>query len=200
MKPNTFLTAGEAAKATGKTVPTITRAIKSGRILGGVRKGESGEYQIDPTALFSVYPMVNDPNDNTSAVNSNATPQTQGSATPLLDTAYTAAIDALRETIAAKDALIEDKEKAISEYKARLAKSENLLTDQRSEAEKARDKLAHSETLLTKQQREVEKLRAYEKQLSESEQMLEEKQQLIDQIQAELQAEKNRSPWWKVWK
>ena len=132
MKPSTFLTAGEAARATGKSVPTITRAIKQQRIKGGVTRGDKGEYQIDPSALFNVYP----PLDPVKERNSNAQPQTQGDVTPLLDTAYTAAIAALKETIAAKDALISDKDETITHYKTRLSQSENLLTDQRTQAEK----------------------------------------------------------------
>ena len=138
MTPNTFLTAGEAARATGKSVPTITRAIKQQRIKGGVTKGDNGQYQIDPTALFNVYP----PLDLMKERNSNAQPQTQGDVTPLLDTAYTAALEAMKEVIAAKDALISDKEDTIDQYKKRLAQSENLLTDQRDQAERIQTDLA----------------------------------------------------------
>ena len=138
MKPSTFLTAGEAARATGKSVPTITRAIKQQRIQGGVTKGDNGQYQIDPAALFNVYP----PLDPLKERNGNTQPQTQGDATPLLDTAYTAALDAMKEVIAAKDALISDKEDTIDQYKKRLAQSENLLTDQRDHAEKIQTDLA----------------------------------------------------------
>jgi len=138
MTPSTFLTAGEAARATGKSVPTITRAIKQQRIKGGVTKGDNGQYQIDPAALFNVYP----PLDPVKERNSNTQPQTQGDVTPLLDTAYTAALDAMKEVIAAKDALISDKEDTIDQYKKRLAQSENLLTDQRDQAEKIQADLA----------------------------------------------------------
>lgn len=145
MTPSTFLTAGEAARATGKSVPTITRAIKQQRIKGGVTKGENGQYQIDPAALFNVYP----PLDPVKERDSNAQPQTQGDATLLLDTAYAAALDAMKEVIAAKDALISDKEGTIDQYKKRLAQAENLLTDQRDYAEKiqADVAVAHKESV-----------------------------------------------------
>lgn len=136
MKPTTFLTAGEAARLTGKSVPTITRAIKSGRILGGVSKGDKGEYQIDPSALFDVYPMVKEAQEGHSNLNHNV----QGNVTHLLDTAYTATIEALKETIAAKDAQLSDKEKTIEDYRTRLAKSENLLTGQQAKAEATPEK------------------------------------------------------------
>jgi excisionase family DNA binding protein len=50
------LSANEAAKRTGKSVPTITRAIKSGKI--SAEKSGSGGYLIDPAELFRVFPAV----------------------------------------------------------------------------------------------------------------------------------------------
>lgn len=50
------LSANEAAKRTGKSVPTITRAIKSGKI--SAQKSGSGGYLIDPVELFRVFPAV----------------------------------------------------------------------------------------------------------------------------------------------
>ncbi|MFU1684439.1 helix-turn-helix domain-containing protein [Phaeobacter piscinae] len=46
-------TLGEAAKATGKSKATISKAIKSGKI--SAPKGENGAYKIDPSELFRVY-------------------------------------------------------------------------------------------------------------------------------------------------
>lgn len=48
-------TLGEAAKATGKSKPTIQRAIKSGKI--SAIKLDNGSYQIEPSELHRVYPM-----------------------------------------------------------------------------------------------------------------------------------------------
>lgn len=47
-------TLGEAAKATGKSKATISKAIKSGRI--SASKGDNGVYRIDPSELHRVYP------------------------------------------------------------------------------------------------------------------------------------------------
>jgi hypothetical protein len=49
-------TLGEAAKATGKSKSTISKAIKNGRI--SASKGESGVYSIDPSELHRVYPII----------------------------------------------------------------------------------------------------------------------------------------------
>lgn len=47
-------TLGEAAKATGKSKATISKAIKSGRV--SAHKDESGTFHIDPSELHRVYP------------------------------------------------------------------------------------------------------------------------------------------------
>ena len=57
------LSASEAAKQTGKSVPTITRAIKSGKISAD-RTGAGG-YLIDPSELFRVFPPVTKVSDET---------------------------------------------------------------------------------------------------------------------------------------
>lgn len=50
------LSASQAAKKTGKSVPTITRAIKSGKL--SAEKTGSGGYQIDASELFRVFRAV----------------------------------------------------------------------------------------------------------------------------------------------
>ena len=49
-------TLGQAAKATGKSKPTILEAIKKGRI--SAVKNELGRYDIDPAELHRVYPPI----------------------------------------------------------------------------------------------------------------------------------------------
>lgn len=49
-------TLGEAAKATGKSKATISKAIKSGRI--SAQKGETGAFSIEPSELHRVYPIA----------------------------------------------------------------------------------------------------------------------------------------------
>jgi len=45
-----------AADATGKTKPTILRAIQTGKISAG--KSEMGEWEIEPAELHWVYPPI----------------------------------------------------------------------------------------------------------------------------------------------
>lgn len=49
-------TLGEAAKATGKSKATLSKAIKTGRI--SAIKGDTGAFQIDPSELHRVYPIT----------------------------------------------------------------------------------------------------------------------------------------------
>ena len=52
-------TRGEAAKATGKSKATISKAIKNGKI--SAVKGENGAYKIEPSELFRVYDANSSP-------------------------------------------------------------------------------------------------------------------------------------------
>lgn len=59
-------TLGEAAKATGKSKATISKAIKSGRI--SAVKDETGTFSIDPAELHRVYaPTVSGEHEETLA-------------------------------------------------------------------------------------------------------------------------------------
>ena len=55
MRQEMRYTAGQAAKATGKSIPTITRAIKKGTI--SAERTSSGGYLIDPAELHRVFPF-----------------------------------------------------------------------------------------------------------------------------------------------
>ena len=46
----------QAAEATGKSKPTVLRALQSGRMSG--KKDDNGEWQIDPAELHRVFPPV----------------------------------------------------------------------------------------------------------------------------------------------
>jgi len=48
-----MLTLGQAAKMTGKSKPTISKAVKDGRLSG--KKGKDGVYQIEVSELLRVY-------------------------------------------------------------------------------------------------------------------------------------------------
>jgi hypothetical protein len=48
----------QAAKAAGKSKPTVARAIKAGRL--SATRGEDGSYAIDPSELARVFPLTGD--------------------------------------------------------------------------------------------------------------------------------------------
>lgn len=50
------LSAREAAKAAGKAVTTITRAIENGKLSAG--RTDSGGYDIEPSELFRAFPKI----------------------------------------------------------------------------------------------------------------------------------------------
>lgn len=63
--PKTFLTLGQAAKATGKSKGTISNAIKYNRLRVAEKEGNS--YKIDPADLFNIFEPINK-NDQSSNV------------------------------------------------------------------------------------------------------------------------------------
>jgi len=54
-----MLTLGQAAKETGVSKPTISKAINKGRL--SATKNEKGEYEIDTAELFRVFPIASKP-------------------------------------------------------------------------------------------------------------------------------------------
>src|SRR3954452_18883771 len=66
----------QAGEATGRTKPTILRAIKTGKI--SAKKNEMGEWEIEPAELHRVYPPV------TEGITRTDTPDNEESAVELL--------------------------------------------------------------------------------------------------------------------
>lgn len=97
-------TLGEAARATGKSKATISKAIKSGRI--SAHKDEGGTFHIEPSELHRVYPPT------VSIEHKETPPNTYGRA-DTGDAEVTireaqARLEAAYERIADKDAVISD--------------------------------------------------------------------------------------------
>lgn len=97
-------TLGEAAKATGKSKSTISKALKSGKISGV--KNENGAFHIDPAELHRVYPPVS---GNTQSTVEQRTP---------LHTEETVRIKELETLLEAVEARISDKDDLLSELRA----------------------------------------------------------------------------------
>lgn len=131
------LSASQAAKRVGKSVPTITRAIKKGKLAAD--KQEGGGYNIDPAELFRVWPAVSSETDQN--------PNMLGSETLVETSTLQAELDAMREKIEATN-IERERERAqlsetIEDLRARLdAESTERraltaqLTDQREKTTK----------------------------------------------------------------
>ncbi|NIZ11749.1 hypothetical protein [Pseudooceanicola sp. HF7] len=92
------LSASQAAKKTGKSVPTITRAIKSGKI--SAEKTKSGGYQIEASELFRVFNAVTE--------EPNAKGNSLGDETPPKDAKNAAEASLLQEKIDALETALAD--------------------------------------------------------------------------------------------
>lgn len=95
------LSANEAAKRTGKSIPTITRAIKSGKI--SAEKTGSGGYLIDPAELFRVFPALTTTNTETPKVLESKSPSVTPSDTLLLQEKISLLEAALADAKAERD-------------------------------------------------------------------------------------------------
>ena len=92
---------GAAAKASGKSKATISKAIKSGRL--SALKDETGVYRIEPAELNRVYPITVDGNHDRTPRTPEETPDKGPSVRELQ-----ARLEAAQERLADKEALIAD--------------------------------------------------------------------------------------------
>jgi len=83
------MSASQAAKKVGKSIPTITRAIKNGKLSAKPRSG--GGWVIDASELFRVWPAINSDSDVQSKM--------LGSETPNLVNGLEREIELLREML-----------------------------------------------------------------------------------------------------
>ena len=114
-------TLGEAAKATGKSKATISKAIKSGRI--SAQKDETGTFRIDPSELHRVYLPTVSSEHNETQVNTHEKRDIDGTIRELQ-----ARLEAAHERLSDKEAVIAD----IKEDRDRWRQQATaLLTDKR---------------------------------------------------------------------
>lgn len=114
-------TLGEAAKATGKSKATISKAIKSGRI--SAMKDEAGTFHIDPAELHRVYPpTVSNEHEETPG---KPTTNTQNDG---LIRELQARLEAAQERLADKETVISDLREDRDRWRQQAT---SLLADQR---------------------------------------------------------------------
>lgn len=115
------LSAGQAAEATGKSIPTITRAIKKGLI--SAEKTAAGGYLIDPSELFRVFEPLPLKSDNTIDLQA----QTSGDELPLRLPGLESEIRLLREMLARADDTISDLRKDRDQWREQANSATRLL-------------------------------------------------------------------------
>lgn len=114
-------TLGEAAKATGKSKATISKAIKSGRI--SAHKDEKGTFRIDPSELHRVYPPTVSSEHYEAQVNTPAKPDSDGAIRELQ-----ARLEAAHERLSDKESVISDLREDRDKWRQQATA---LLSDQR---------------------------------------------------------------------
>ena len=120
---STSLTAGEAAKLVGKSIPTITRAIKSGKLSAKPRKPKG--WIIERSELFRVFDAV--------------TPETNkdismlGSDTPIKDSVLQAKLEVTEQRLEDAQATIQDLRDRLDAESAERRQLTAQLTDQREQ-------------------------------------------------------------------
>ncbi len=139
----TRLTLGKAAKAAGISKPSLSAAIKKGRV--SASKNEKGHYEIDPAELFRVYPPKG--KDELEA-NSEPLPPTNPQ--------KTSDSEGLGLLLAEKDKLMEEKDRSI----ARLEEEKEQI---RKDLEAQRDQAKRITLLLEHKTKEPDKNDSWEK-------------------------------------
>lgn len=118
-------TLGQAAKATGRSKPTILRAIQLGRI--SAVKSALGNWQIEPVELHRVYPAL-------LTAEQQAPAEAERYETPSNGTPVAEHNRVLSERLAEKDRLIEDlrseRDRWREESDSWRKQAQSLLTDQ----------------------------------------------------------------------
>ena len=117
-----MLTLGQASKMTGKSKPTISKAVKDGRISG--KKGKDGVYQIEVSELLRVY-------DAKSEAKSEPLVLTQGMSEKVAELEKKYLEEKLQDSERRMLKLEQERDQAIQDSREDRAKFMALLEDQR---------------------------------------------------------------------
>ena len=121
----TTVTAGEAAKLVGKSVPTITRAIKSGKLSAKPRKPKG--WIIEKSELFRAFDAVTDEtNDNTSMLEHE---------TVIKDNVLQVKLEVMEQRFSDAQATIDDLRTRLDTESAERRQLTAQITDQRQQPE-----------------------------------------------------------------
>ena len=135
----TILTAGEAARLVGKSVPTITRAIKSGKLSAAPRKPKG--WDINRSELFRVFDAV--------------TPETNkevsmlGGNTPIKDNVLQVKLEVMEQRFDDAQITIADLRTRLDAESTERRQLTAQLTDQRQQPEPRKGVLARIGAVFT---------------------------------------------------
>ena len=142
-------TLGTAAKATGVSKSTLSRALKDGTISG--RKQPDGSYEIDPAELHRVYPPVQSPTGSEEHQSNDTQPLKMDDETGGLR----AEIQVLRERLANVERMGEVEKAALMERIEELKADRADLKTERDKLLRVIEDQAGSVKLLTDQSQKV---------------------------------------------
>lgn len=126
----TSVTAGEAAKLVGKSVPTITRAIKSGKLSAKSRNPKG--WIIEKSELFRAFdPVKNETNSNTSMLERETSHN---------DSVLQVKLEVMEQRLSDALAAVEDYRTRLDAESAERRQLTAQLTDQRQQPEPPRKK------------------------------------------------------------
>lgn len=131
-----YHTLSEAAKVTGKSKTTLTRAIKSGKL--SARKNDDGNYEIDPAELNRAFENTiakKTAKDNKKKNTSTKTTSTKTTSTRNVD------LEILQNKLESKEEQISLKDDLIEQLKAERDRVYGLITDQRDRSETTEEML-----------------------------------------------------------
>lgn len=124
-----MLTLGQAARLTGTSKTTLTRAIRAGR-LSAIRR-EDGSYEIDAAELARVYNVTPETGSATGTVVHHATLRRDPPATDDETPALRAEIEGLRAQLALMREHADDLKTQRDSWQKQAEASQRLLADQR---------------------------------------------------------------------
>lgn len=188
------LTLGQAAKEVGISKPSLSAAIKNGRL--SAHKNESGAYEIDPAELFRVYP----PKANT---NGEVNGKKLTSPNPVSRGNKTNPSPALTADNEVLDLLLEEKDKAIRRLEEEKEKIRQDLEDQKEQSKRITMLLEDKSS--SKSDNWENSIKALESRISNQERAAKEEkeraQKILNQNRAlkkALEAEKSKTLWQKL--
>jgi hypothetical protein len=161
----TRLTLGKAAKAAGISKPSLSAAIKKGRV--SAAKNEKGHYEIDPAELFRVYPPKGKDEQ-----------EANGLALPPANPQKTSNSEGLGLLLAEKDKLMDEKDRSIARLEEEKDQIRKDLEAQREQAKRITLLLEHKTKEPEKSDKWEQTMKSLEARIANQEKRVEEERAL----------------------